>query len=506
MNKLPFGSHLRRNLILFITVLSLALNRTVSGKPVEGAIGSSSPAAVQSDSERLRRLEKTVDLLLIQNTELRKQVDELRSGKPPALTEPANLAAASHAAQTAPVAEPHAASAPAAIPGSNTDVKFFWKNGLGFESADGKTLKGKIGGRIQFDMAAFDQDASLKGIAGDAASASEFRRVRIYTSGDLNLGVPVFYKTQIDFAGSDFKFADVYVGLKEIPYLGVLQLGQRYEPFSLEQLTSDNYTTFMERAAPIEAFSPARNVGAMVHNEMFDGRATWALGIFSDDKNDRGDGDSFDSGTHVTGRITALPWKDESSNGRRYWHVGAGGSVVDPENDTVRFRARPEAHLAPPYVDTKDFGATALYLSNVESLWTFGSVSLQAEYFRAWVNAVSGLDPGFDGFYVFGSWFLTGEHRPYVASEGIVGRVQPLRNFSFRGGGFGALEFALRYSRLNLDDESVTGGRLADYTAGLNWHLNPNARAMLNYIFSDVDRGNSDGRGHSIQTRFQVDF
>lgn len=315
MNKLPFGSHLRRNLILFITVLSLALNGTVSGKPVEGAIGSSSPAAVQSDSERLRRLEETVHLLLIQNIELKKQVDELRSGKPPSPTEPANSAAASHAAQTAPVAEPHAASAPAAIPGSNTDVKFFWKNGLGFESADGKTLKGKIGGRIQYDMAAFDQDASLKGMAGDAASASEFRRARIYTSGDLNLGVPVFYKTQIDFAGSDFKFADVYVGLKDIPYLGVVQLGQRKEPFSLEELTSSNYITFLERAAAIEAFSPGRNVGALFRNDLLNGRATWAFGVFADDKNDRGDGDSFDSNTHVTGRITALPWMDKPPMG-----------------------------------------------------------------------------------------------------------------------------------------------------------------------------------------------
>lgn len=162
--------------------------------------------------------------------------------------------------------------------------------------------------------------------------------------------------------------------------------------------------------------------------------------------------------------------------------------MIDPENSTVRFRSRPEAHLAPRYVDTRDFAATSVFLSNVESAWTFGPLSLQAEYFRTWVNAVAGSDPSFDGFYVFGSWFLTGEHRPYDPSEGIIGRVKPLKNFSL-GGGPGALELALRYSRLNLDDESIAGGRMADYSAGLNWYLNPNARAMLNYIFSDVDQG-----------------
>lgn len=479
-------------------MLWIAAVGAVSGQPAKHAVGSDSPAAEQSDSERLRHLEETVQLLLIQNAELKEQVDKLREERIPMTKEPGTSSDTSNESQ--------APSATETKPASSTAVAFSWKNGLRFESADGKTLKGKLGGRIQYDAATFDQDTAVKDTAGDATTASELRRVRLYTSGDLNLGVPVFYKSQVDFAGSDFKFADVYVGIKDIPYLGVLQLGQRYEPFSLEQLTSGNYVTFLERAAPIEAFSPGRNVGALFRNDLLNGRATWAFGLFADDKNDRGDGDGFDSNTHVTGRITALPWYDESSSGSRYWHLGAGGSLMNPENDTVRFRSRPEAHLAPRYVDTMGFSGTDVYLSNVESALTFGSLSLQAEYFRTWVNAVTGPDPSFDGFYIFGSWFLTGEHRPYVQSEGIIGREKPLKNFSFGSSGLGALEFALRYTRLDLDDESIAGGQMADYSAGLNWYLNPNARAMLNYILTDLDRGSEDGTGHSVQARFQVDF
>ena len=38
-----------------------------------------------------------------------------------------------------------------------------------------------------------------------------------------------------------------------------------------------------------------------------------------------------------------------------------------------------------------------------------------------------GSDPDFSSWYVFGSGFLTGEHRPYKASSGTFSRVKPAR-------------------------------------------------------------------------------
>src|SRR6185503_19347350 len=101
--------------------------------------------------------------------------------------------------------------------------------------------------------------------------------------GEINAGMDVYYILQMEFAGGDTRFADAYLGVKDIPYVGSLQLGQMYEPISLEQLTSDNYVTFMERALPIEAFSPARNLGAQIQKAVFDERMTYAVGIFADD-------------------------------------------------------------------------------------------------------------------------------------------------------------------------------------------------------------------------------
>ena len=385
------------------------------------------------------------------------------------------------------------------------DVRFFWKDGLNFESGDGKTFKGKIGGRMQYDIAGFGQDHTTRDIVGDADISSEFRRARLYTSGEINEGVPIYYILQMDFAGGDYKFTDAYLGMKDISYVGSVQLGQMYEPFSLEQLTSDNYVTLPERAAPIEAFSPARNVGVQVQNALFGERMTYAFGAFADDENDKADGDAFESNGRVTARVTGLPWYDQESGGRRYFHVGVGGSVMDLRDDMVRYRTRPEAHLAPRYVDTGSVSARTAYLGNLEALFTYESFSLQAEYFQTCLDSSAASDPSFNGFYVMGSWFLTGEHRPYKKSAGVVDRVKPKKNFSFSGGP-GAWELIGRVSQVDLNDSPVRGGRLTDYTAGVGWYLNPNARFIFNYIFADLHRSGQQGDSHIWQTRFQVDF
>ena len=67
----------------------------------------------------------------------------------------------------------------------------------------------------------------------------------------------------------------------------------------------------------------------------------------------------------------------------------------------------------------------------------------------------------------------------------------------------GAWEGALRYSGLDLDDDSIAGGKLHDLTAGLNWYLNPYTRIMWNYIHADKNHvGNAD----MLMMRFQIIF
>ena len=114
----------------------------------------------------------------------------------------------------------------------------------------------KVGGRIQADWAAFDQDAAMTAITdaingapagnGDHLNGGEFRRARIFVSGDAFHVID--YKVQMDFAGNvDFK--DVYITIKELPWLQNVRVGHFKEPWSREALTSNRFITFMERGS-----------------------------------------------------------------------------------------------------------------------------------------------------------------------------------------------------------------------------------------------------------------
>ena len=118
-------------------------------------------------------------------------------------------------------------------------------------------------------------------------------------------------------------------------------------------------------------------------------------------------------------------------------------------------------------------------------------------------DSTVGGDPQFNGFYAFASYFLTGEHRPYSTSSGTFAGIKPKQNFLDGKGGLGAWEIAARYSQLDLNDEGIDGGKLGDFTFGLNWYLNPNYRVTFNYVFADLK---DVGDTHILGMRFQVAF
>jgi len=133
----------------------------------------------------------------------------------------------------------------------------------------------------------------------------------------------------------------------------------------------------------------------------------------------------------------------------------------------------------------------------------YGPFSVQGEYMMADVDGKDGSSsPTFDGFYIQGSYFLTGEHRKYSTSNGAFNRGKPKENFAF-GKGPGAWEVAARYSQIDLSDSGISGGKLKDITVGLNWYLNPNMRLMWNYVRSKLD---GVGNSNLALMRFQIDF
>ncbi len=140
-----------------------------------------------------------------------------------------------------------------------------------------------------------------------------------------------------------------------------------------------------------------------------------------------------------------------------------------------------------------------------------GPLSFQGEYYHLFNKSKVFGDPNFWGFYLYGSYFLTGEHRNYGERSGTFFRLQPKQNFRPRQGGWGALEVGARVSFIDMNDGAIKGGKEANFTAGLNWYFTKNTRLMFNYVRAYVkDRRTppavDSGRAHIFQARFQTEF
>lgn len=379
------------------------------------------------------------------------------------------------------------------VPGS---LRAYWKEGIRLDSADG-AFRLRLGGRIMNDWGFFIPDEAIEKAFGPQRDGTEFRRARLYVSGTLYDRVE--FKAQYDFAGGQAAFKDVYLGLINLPVIGHVRIGHFKEPFSLEELTSSKYITFMERSLST-VFAPSRNTGLMFHNHALDERLTWAIGVFREA--DRFGAGAGDGKYNLTGRVTGLPWYRE--DGRKLLHLGLGYSHRKPVDGLLRLRERPEAHLASRFVDTSAFAVTSVDVVGLEGALVYGPFSLQSEYIRHVADRPIGPDPDFYSYYVQASYFLTGEHRRYKRSTGAFDRIRPRRSFGLGDrGGTGAWEIAARYSDLDLTNGGIDGGRLQDMTLGVNWYLNPNTRLMWNYVFADrADLGNAS----ILQMRLQVDF
>ncbi len=373
--------------------------------------------------------------------------------------------------------------------------RVYWDDGLKMDSSDLK-FSLALGMRLHNDWAYFDGDDDIEAVFGELGNGTQMRRARLELEGTLHEIID--FEVSYDFAGGDVELKNAWIGLNRLPVVNSLTVGYFKEPFSLEESTSSNDTVFLERGLP-NAFVPERNSGIMVNATAFEDRMTWAVGAFRE-VDDFGEGFGRDSEYNLTARVTAAPWY--AQKGRRLLHLGLGYSRLFRANDEIRFRARPETGLGDRFVDTGTLLSDGVHLLGAEAAFVHDSFSLQGEYIRALVDTAQGKSLDFDGFYILGSYFLTGETRSYKLAKGAFARVRPIDNFDGKGG-LGAWELALRYARLDLNDATVSGGNLGVFTVGMNWYLNPNLRLMGNYGWANP---RSVGHAHLLQMRAQVNF
>jgi phosphate-selective porin OprO/OprP len=202
----------------------------------------------------------------------------------------------------------------------------------------------------------------------------EFRRARLYVSGELY--DRIIFKSPFDFAGGDVSLNDAYIGMKGLGFLGTVKVGHFKEPFSLEELTSSKYITFMERSLPA-VFDSSRNFGIGFQNHYLDKRMTAAAGIFAP-TDSGGEFFSKDADFDLTGRITGLPFYDKGEGNLLHLVFSIIQKVQD--DITNSFSQRPEAHLAEKYLFTGDYVSDGATVINPEIEMVLGPVHASFEW------------------------------------------------------------------------------------------------------------------------------
>lgn len=374
------------------------------------------------------------------------------------------------------------------------------------ESAD-KSFSFKPRGMIHLDWANYDQRRG----GYDFNNGTDIRRGRFGFEGVFARDFG--WRIDAEYVRNSVSILDAYLQYTGIPNVEIT-VGQHKTPQGLEPNTSDTANSFAERGMFTNAFGA---VGAERREgvSLFYGeeRFTAAIGVFGSGEAVTREPGTPDEAYGVNARVTFDPILEPG----RTLHVGASAyEVRSLASNSVTVADRPNSRVDNGRivsVTVPDARLADYYAA--EAVGILGPASLQGEYGRLRIQRGGGLPTvDFEGFYVFGSLFLTGESR--VVKDGVMERVRPRHDFA-AGEALGAFELALRYDRLDLTDRGFSPlARVAtSWTGAINWYLNPNLRLALNYIrargtnsplVADPPIDGTTAKVDVLQTRLQFDF
>ncbi|HEY9111402.1 MAG TPA: porin [Rhodanobacteraceae bacterium] len=340
-----------------------------------------------------------------------------------------------------------------------------------------------VKGLLQYDLNEFGNDRLPDGTRA-FENAHAWRRKEFYLyvskSGVFEIN-----------AGYDFQaraWVDNYLAVETSA--GRFRAGQFKTPVGWEDgNTSTSATLFLERALPEQAVHEGRRVGLEWQRDI---ASKWLLQAvwFA-----RGDLNADADGTTIAGRAVFTPVRRADA----VVHLGVSASREERDGGTARVRARPEVALTPVrLVDTGTLqGVDHIDRVGVEAGWLRGPLLVQGEYLTLRAQRPAAADFTSQGGYVTAAWLLTGEAHGYKGS----GFTNPMPAHAW-----GAVELALRFSTLDLDDGSVTGGREHDWTLGLNWYIGKHFKLQANYIRAFSDRKGLVVAPHIVGLRAQIQW
>ncbi len=352
--------------------------------------------------------------------------------------------------------------------------------------------------------------------ARDFSDGFYFRRARFGVEGTIARDFN--YRLLMELGGSGTE-GPTRINDAWIAYTGLapftFQLGAFSPAANMDDGTSPEDLPFIERASASELSRSLAGADGRIGLAIKANGKRWMSSLAFTTRTVN-DAEVFDVQTAAVGRAGFLVATGDDYN----VHAGVSGSYVFSPADQgqgttpqhpLRFRDRPEIRVdSVRLIDTGNIDADGASVYGVEFGANWKSLYLQGEHF--WYDVTRSAsanlpDPNFTGYYIQGSWLLTGESRRYNATTGSFQNPRPMVPFSSQGG-FGAWELGLRYSRMNLNFEeglegtapapgSVRGGDQQVWTFGVNWFPNPNLKVMVNYLLIDVNRLNPAGPGNT---------
>jgi len=371
---------------------------------------------------------------------------------------------------------------------------------LQIASADGR-FSAALRATVQYDVGYYMQNARTRAFTNgaDLSSGSNFRRAQLGLQGKVFGDWSYYVNIDYGSGGSTGTETPGHIQQAYIEYDGfgpfIFRIGAHPPSTGLDDSYSASDQLLMERSAPGDL---TRNMAGG------DGRDSIEL-LYVGDRlygSLAYTGDKVQETTLLSDEQQALVGRIAYSpivNSDWRWVVSLAGTDVFRPGDSngTLTSPRPFSISNPPEVNlddnstklvsVSDANVTDAWAWNLESGVTYQNFLAQAGYFKYGIDqrGVTTLrGQGFDGWYVEGSWVLSGESRGWSAANAAFTNPKPRVNFSPDGGGWGAFELAARYSTLDLNDNAgvvggalpaggVRGGEQRIGTVGLNWYPNP---------------------------------
>ncbi|MBS0472058.1 MAG: hypothetical protein JSR60_13370 [Proteobacteria bacterium] len=423
---------------------------------------------------------------------------------------------------------------------SFNDVTWSFDNGRPtIKSGDGRFTM-SIRARFQSDFANFMQDSTHPaGFAGprDLSSGAVVRRAYLGIEGKAYKDFS--YELRLNLGGSNGGSAnaggvpasgegDPLLNKAVISYTGIanthINVGIIEPAFMFEGTTSSAALIFLERpeidniAADAFGAGDSRRgieIGWARTDTLWAGDNLALTVMYTGDKTGSAanHGNGGDEKSQLLGRVSQRLWTNGISNvslGASGAHVFYTGSTpaVNGGGQNINLQDRPEIRVdGTRLISTGGINAKTADMWAIDLGGNWENFFLGGEYASFSVDRAIAAGspivkdhPSFSGWYVEGSWIITGETKSYTTSalNNETGGFQapvPSRPFSLDGDSWGAWELAVRYSDTNLNwntgsaANGVFGGRESIVAIALNWYLNRNVRVMLDDNIVHVDKG-----------------